>query len=466
MIFRSSLSKQLVDAGSLAIGNLDPAGGILGLGHPFWQPEWDEVMHSEVILCSIVLGLAGVLCSAAGIGGGGIYVSALMVLGALSPRDAVPLSKAVVFFGATINLYTNVKRVFASVNNPNEPSLINFDACRLVVPTALMGTLLGVLLNPITPDWIIVTVLTLTLVFMTIVVTQKGYKQYQEEDKEMNSNAGGGHAIVGPDSGPADESGTGAQASTNLNQHSGQLASMRDIVSSGCLLLVVIVFGIVRYLTTECRMEKLGEFPQVFGRGCTDPILTLVFGSKMDEWMSSGRAAIACQSVMVGIPVFACGVLSFFAVRQATATGWPMQRIVAFQSMGLVTGCLAGLVGIGGGLIFSPFFLMVGMSPEIAVATSATCIIFTSSSTTMQYMFTYRIIMSLALVYGAVNFGASYIGMNLVLELKKMDRPSYITFIIATGVGISALLTVQKFVQMMRDPNVSMMQVDIYRTPG
>jgi uncharacterized membrane protein YfcA len=78
--------------------------------------------------------------------------------------------------------------------------------------------------------------------------------------------------------------------------------------------------------------------------------------------------------------------------------------------MAVVTGMLAGLVGIGGGLIFAPFLLVAGVEPSRAVATSATCVIFTSSSTTMQYIFIDRIHMALAVFYGVVNVVASYLG--------------------------------------------------------
>merc|ERR1719387_3131589 len=104
------------------------------------------------------------------------------------------------------------------------------------------------------------------------------------------------------------------------------------------------------------------------------------------------------------VPICACLAASLLCGhRVATRSAWPMKGVLAFQGCGLVTGMLAGLVGIGGGLIFSPFFLLAGMDPGTAVATSSTCTIFTSSSTTMQYILTYRIIMSLAVVYGIVN---------------------------------------------------------------
>merc|ERR1719181_466926 len=94
--------------------------------------------------------------------------------------------------------------------------------------------------------------------------------------------------------------------------------------------------------------------------------------------------------------------------------GWNLTEVFGYSTMALLTGCFAGLVGIGGGLVFSPFFLWMGVDPSIAVATSSTCVIFTSSSTTMQYLFTDRIIISLTLLYGLVCLTASYCGTSMV----------------------------------------------------
>merc|ERR1719198_2603259 len=119
---------------------------------------------------------------------------------------------------------------------------------------------------------------------------------------------------------------------------------------------------------------------------------------------------------------------------------------VKYALVAVLTGCLAGLVGIGGGLIFSPFFLFMGVDPAVAVATSSTCVIFTSSSTTMQYLLTDRIIVSLCLVYGLVNLVASYAGTSLVHCLQDMHaaRRSFISAIVAIGVLISTVLSVDK----------------------
>lgn len=438
-----------------AFGLFHPDQDVFGPVHPFWRFEGGEIPHPEVIVCSVVLGLSGVLCSAAGIGGGGIYVSALMVAGRLGPHEAVPLSKAVVFMGATVTLIMNLGRDFASSKAPN----IDFDVCRLVVPMALMGTLLGVLLNPITPDWLIVSLLLLTLIFMTISVSLKGYRQYKAEN-EANQNIPtvdqSGKDLPNPQVPEADtpqHAGGDLELEGLEKKDQAKGFPYRDAIASLIVLIIVICGGIVRFLSMQCRMEKQGLFPKQRNRGCDDPILNLFFAGRMTVWMSHHTSAVIVQVVAIGIPVSACLFLSYFATRRAIdakRADLTVLHIMAYKGMSLVTGCLAGLVGIGGGLIFSPFFLMMGLHPAMSVATSSTCVIFTSSSTTMQYIFTDRIIMSLALVYGLVNFVASYTGTKLVHRLQEKSRPSYITFIVAIGVGISAALTVDKFVVMIR----------------
>merc|ERR1719198_2877719 len=102
------------------------------------------------------------------------------------------------------------------------------------------------------------------------------------------------------------------------------------------------------------------------------------------------------------------GIGGYFA-NDLYVQGWPTTKIIMYQTMALVTGLLAALVGIGGGLVFSPFLVVTGVEPAVAVATSATCVIFTSSSTTFQYMLIDRIHMALAVFYGIINVASSAI---------------------------------------------------------
>merc|ERR1719422_1624540 len=148
------------------------------------------------------------------------------------------------------------------------------------------------------------------------------------------------------------------------------------------------------------------------------------------------------------LPILACIVIAtIYANFMLSQRQWSVQRVVAYQGMGWATGVIAGLAGIGGGLIYSPFFL-ISMDPLIAVSTSSTCLLFIAASATAQYALTDRIIMSLAVVYGLVTFVASICGTCFVrLARRRLPRgKSHITFTVAFAVMFTAILTIGKLV--------------------
>merc|ERR1719272_685563 len=132
--------------------------------------------------------------------------------------------------------------------------------------------------------------------------------------------------------------------------------------------------------------------------------------------------------------------------------GWLPKDVIKYQAMALGTGCLAGLVGIGGGLIFSPFFLLMGVDPAVAVATSSTCVVFTSSSTAIQYFLMDRIQLHLALMYGSVNAFASLCGTAFVQQIgtRWAMKKSYITLIVAFSLAVSIAMSSVKCVQLIQ----------------
>merc|ERR1719247_1386384 len=139
------------------------------------------------------------------------------------------------------------------------------------------------------------------------------------------------------------------------------------------------------------------------------------------------------------------GVVIGYSIILARREQWLMKEVVLYCTMAVLTGCFAGLVGIGGGLVFSPFILWMTGDPSVAVATSSTCVIFTSSSTTFQYLFTDRITMSLTIIYGIVNLVASYVGTTTVHALDTFQsRKTLISGIVCLGVLASVILSLYK----------------------
>ncbi|MFN5162841.1 MAG: TSUP family transporter, partial [Cyanobacteriota bacterium] len=69
-------------------------------------------------------------------------------------------------------------------------------------------------------------------------------------------------------------------------------------------------------------------------------------------------------------------------------TDWmaELQPLLPMLPLGLLAGLLSGLLGIGGGLIFSPILLMVGLSPHQALATSTLAIVPTTLGASWSHL--------------------------------------------------------------------------------
>merc|ERR1719469_851263 len=141
----------------------------------------------NVLYCSIALFVSGVLCSAAGIGGGGIFVVVLMLTGLLSPHDAVPLSKAVVLFGSLATLALNLAR--QNNGKSAQEKGIDWNGVRVVAPAALGGTFVGVLINHHSEGYFLVLCLAMLLIFMTVIVTRTALQQYESEERAIMTGA-------------------------------------------------------------------------------------------------------------------------------------------------------------------------------------------------------------------------------------------------------------------------------------
>lgn len=419
------------------------------LQHPVWEFDWSEVMQVQVIVCCVVLFLSGILCSAAGIGGGGVYVSVLMVVGLLSPHDAVPLSKAVVFFGAVITMAMNLIRMKASAASPQASASIDFMTVRVVAPAALAGTYFGVLLNWHAQGYMIVVTLTALLAFMTWLVGRTAWEQHRAEE----AMAGGHTAIVdagGEQPQPQDD----AQEDMPLLPRAARSGkaetepyNSRDVALAFALTALVVVSGVVRFHLKACEMELAGHTDGACGHW----IMQTLFVGQVKPWLTDPVYGLSVKSAVTAVPLLSCLLASGWTGNYVRSrAGWAVSDVFKYQAMGLATGLFAGLVGIGGGLIFSPFFLLAGMDPASAVATSSTCVLFTSSSTTLQYMFTDRVIMTLALVYGITTTAASYLGTRLVHTMQDAfhGKKSYISLIVALAVAISAVMSLGKLVTM------------------
>ena len=101
---------------------------------------------------------------------------------------------------------------------------------------------------------------------------------------------------------------------------------------------------------------------------------------------------------------------------------------------------MAGLFGIGGGLIKAPLLLALGVHPAVASATSASMILFTTFTATTSFVVYGTLVWDYGPVCVLIGFCATLVG-QLVMNslLKRTGKMSYIAFCIAGIISISAV---------------------------
>jgi uncharacterized membrane protein YfcA len=113
---------------------------------------------------------------------------------------------------------------------------------------------------------------------------------------------------------------------------------------------------------------------------------------------------------------------------------------------------MAGLLGIGGGLIFGPLLLELGLNPIVSTATSNFLVLFTSSSTSLQFIllgvmnFKYGFICTICSTLG------SYLGTVAIQRLlERTGRASILIFSMAMVEAVSSVcIPLHAFFEMKR----------------
>lgn len=117
-----------------------------------------------------------------------------------------------------------------------------------------------------------------------------------------------------------------------------------------------------------------------------------------------------------------------------------MTRLIITACKVFIAGVVAGIVGIGGGMIMAPMLLESGAHPLSGSATSNVLVFMSSSSATVAFLLDGRVNVPYSEVYCAVCGAASLIGLTVMGKLvAKSGRPSIIVLLLAFIMSSGAL---------------------------
>jgi len=408
--------------------------------NPFWELNFGhELIHRwpQLLLCSFLLLLSGMLCASAGIGGNIIQVTVLMAAGNITPADAVPLSKVVILLGALGSLVVHTSYKAWNGKALRAP-LICWDSCRVAVPACLLGTSLGVAVNPRVPDSLLVFILAVFLFCIAVWVVRETWHMRNAELSLSSSVRDGS----------SNSRSSGDDAAAELTPDPTPSATGNVIIGMVLLLMLVVACGLVRELTENCHDAAFYLSWNAKEEHCNHPFLKIMFLGKVHSlWFITHSTSVTV--LCTALPVLVCFTYGSAAAYKAD-TSMPRSHIASIQLVVFMLGFLGALTGIGGGVVLSPFFLMLGLSVQRTVATSVVCVIFISASSALQYIITNRVRMALALILGCVNAVGSCAGAILMYKMAgAWARSSFIMAIISFAVICSFAITLEKLIVMM-----------------
>jgi uncharacterized membrane protein YfcA len=433
----------------------------------------------------IYLATTGLLIAAGGgIGGGGFLVPIYILILGFAPKHAIPLSNITVFGGAVANTLLNIKKRHPQADRP----LIDWDIIVLMEPLTVAGAIVGANLNKLLPEVILVVLLDFLLLVTAYKTLHDAHHLYELEDIELNKALNRPEAFAEVDKSYTKATGdiaeTGAAtpfASTQeklqngedrcIVKHYGAISSQNgggyvvleqgdDGEDSTALLdkilaqerhapswnvtVILAMFSIILIVNV---LKGGGYFPSPLGIKC----------GSIPFWM----AQLFILFCTIFVSVVARSHVLQKAKRRERANyaylpcdiHWNERTTIIFPLLSAFSGLIAGMFGLGGGIVKGPLMLALGVHPAVTSATAACMILFTSFTATSAFVVFGLLIPDYAVLLAIVGFSATVVG-QLIMNylLKKFRRNSFIAFSIGIVVALSAAsMTIESVYKILKD---------------
>ncbi|KAL7537070.1 hypothetical protein ACHAWF_005648 [Thalassiosira exigua] len=119
---------------------------------------------------------------------------------------------------------------------------------------------------------------------------------------------------------------------------------------------------------------------------------------------------------------------------------WDLPELRFYSIATFLAGVVAGLIGVGGGMVLGPLMVMMGVDPSVSTATTGTMILLTSSTVATTFVASG----SLPWVYALYFFGVCFLGAfagktRIDLYVKETGMSCILVGSLATIIGLATL---------------------------
>jgi uncharacterized membrane protein YfcA len=440
---------------------------------------WRDIVGLIVWFCA-----AGV-ATACGVGGGGIYVPVGILLLAFSPKPSSGLSQASIFGASLGGLLLNLRNKHPyttkyekdgntveslemdAPDNTDQVTyysrpLIDFDMALFLAPMEMAGAVLGVIVQKLLPNWLYLTLAAIILGFTAYKTYKKFWdarrkeqakreaaeKQNQPQDDESSSSAE--QPSMGETADDPEEHET--TEDSKQQQEDDQVAADNDPPVDQAEMIA-----------TRQKLLELDarQFPteKIFGLG------VLWFGLIALTFLKGGKGVdsvigITCASPWYGVLIgtqflWTLGIALIFGWRLTKQTAekkrvnypfhpqdvlWDFEKTKFYAFFTFVAGVVAGLIGIGGGMVLGPLMLVMGIHPRVSSATTATMVVLTSSSVAVLFVTAGMVPWQYAVTFFSTCFVGAFLGKKYIDGyVKKTGKASILIFMLASIIAFATI---------------------------
>jgi uncharacterized membrane protein YfcA len=201
--------------------------------------------------------------------------------------------------------------------------------------------------------------------------------------------------------------------------------------------------------------EKLFTFA-ILWTGLT--LLTFLKGGKGVESLIGITCEDTWYGVLIGLQfVWTFGFAAFFGWKLMIETNekqsvqypfhpqdvlWDFEKTRFYAFFTFFAGIVAGLIGIGGGMVLGPLMLVMGIHPRVSTATTATMVVLTSSSVALLFVTSGLVPWEYSVCFFLVCFCGALVGKFYIDEyVKRTGRASILVFLLATIIAFATIGT-------------------------
>jgi len=394
---------------------------------------------------AFILPIVCVICAfavSAGVGGGALYMPFYVwIVG--DSHLAVPLAKITTNGVAWSAFLFNVWKRHPSADQP----LINYDVALMLEPLTLLGTIIGVIANLLMASWQILIVLSCVTSFTAYKTFKKGWQMKVEED--MARQLLHDEPLVLMKDGRTELHELRQELMLNYTPADSASENMEEISSPPLMSLEETSATINRIMGRDSRQYPYKKILL---------LLLCMLWHGMTLYLIGGPEAGICGPFWKKA-ILVCNVLMQLTVTKlwrdkclqrqkekdrfglcTSSFRFDRNNTIVFPFLSLCAGVCSGALGIAGGLIKGPIMIHWGLVPQSSTATAIFMILFTSTSTILQFLLLGRIDWNAGILLWITGFIGGAIGTHVMRKmLERSGRQSYVSLFLALIIVISGL---------------------------